>query len=1513
MGLKIIISSAVELDEKIYVKNKLREMEKLHLIRIDELYDCADHATSWGIKSKQESINQKILSADWFICLIPEQTVGKATWEELKLILEAHKNGTPVAISVFHPMDSPMKENVTTIPEKRVSFDDIKKQAEIILGNEDEQYWISYQYDNREDLQKRLHEEYIKLYFTDKIFRTQHLYSLAKLGRDVNARDLYFDTERANLANGFMENKYFPRRSVDGKLQEAIMEQRKFIVLQGIPGSGKTRALYQLLADPRQLILADCNQYALGILANKNIIVVRQDNIHQVYQFLGREMDYDEENVLSEYCLVCDQIKDVFSMLNNEELYRFFDMVVHFKHVHMITTSIPSAFYNFCERWKEYGRKPLEDDQLTKVITIPQISSDEEESALRNWMLNELQGKTAAETIGDYIPKLNSYKQAIVRRLYEKSKELPYLSEFLSALQITETYRHDTALFIPVLITRKNLYPKDVPTNWKEFHSNVVKTINFLIANNIIWIRLSSSPKNETPEVIKALQEKTFSLEYEIDDEEDFLFDDELYPDTPISTNYTYGVNEIVWNELIQEDANRHMNQAETLLKDFQNVKDVVRSAKEFYRAFPSIRSMRRILPRIPHTDCYDEAAENLWSFVYNKCKSMEPLTEDCEEFLTVIGMLIGRSKDLSHIKDATNLILMKNLQPNYNIIGELYSVSMRLGKDIKPEINQYVLDFRKNYELSDNSFFSIAREIVFYEMTFDKAIEAVKHSNYKIRRKDGDKLLPLEDAAAAIELKIEQNGLEQLLAMLAKKGETIEEWITIFKLHQQMHVNLRRSTIRQFFAIVANQSIRSQLKNSEEKPQFLMKTHLETLLYQFADIIDAEDKESCFFYSISSSWNFSQAYSIYQIYFEIYNEDNPRMISTMLRTIRNQEFQRALNFLIEVDSRLKEKGMELNDICFNNLIKSAPNMGEALGVIPYLFHLQDMTLANILNVLKKKRRIKDKGTKTGTKNDNKIFYYAYSAVMRDYFFELRKSPHVIGLLHDLATTPKHERFIRETFLSHLDERKKRDLIDYSTVISSIRMKKNYRTLDQVWEIFNTCRNHYREENKYINSELYSSMMNKLQFLCKNNNEALIQQQGRLRAIIKEDYSRIIRDEYFFSAAYRFFPDKKIIDSEGNICSEFLKDITKSEISHIKPLNNIMKDLLHMDFNIIWKFYSFIIQFYQQSGRDRFLRPDIRTVTYLMEAANTKEQFEKADEAAKAWCVDTLLKNNKMYHDIYETKEIKLGITIKDSERKVEETTHEQPNKDKVKKQDYKERVDEIIELAIKDIYLYGCLTSTLFNLYLKKITDIKDEINRDISLSSDISKRIKEGTYRNLLNNLIKKYPNSLSYDALSYVYLINLTPSKWDAKQWIKVLQDKKKEYKYDMVICSTIALNADVCNADIDTALDYFELWEDIVYDIGYDPADPTSYSEATVITKYDNRDDYDGYWLTRSTHCIREMDHYWRCLKQPDGFVDKTALKFIKQQMDFFNQYSIPFPKYYNKGHFVDFKQEICKLS
>ena len=164
MKLSVFISSAVESQEKECVKKKLEDMKNIYSPYIDfDIYDCAEHGTTWSTFSKQDIIDHKIPFVDWFVCLVPEWTVGKNTWEELEHILKLHKDGLPVVISVFHPNECPQTDK-TAVPEGKVTFDFIMEESKKILGNEKAQYWVDYKYGDKENLTKSLFDQFKTLY-----------------------------------------------------------------------------------------------------------------------------------------------------------------------------------------------------------------------------------------------------------------------------------------------------------------------------------------------------------------------------------------------------------------------------------------------------------------------------------------------------------------------------------------------------------------------------------------------------------------------------------------------------------------------------------------------------------------------------------------------------------------------------------------------------------------------------------------------------------------------------------------------------------------------------------------------------------------------------------------------------------------------------------------------------------------------------------------------------------------------------------------------------------------------------------------------------------------------------------------------------------------------------------------------------------------------------------------------------------------------------------------------------
>ena len=1328
---------------------------------------------------------------------------------------------------------------------------------------------------------------------------------IIRKGRDIQPGDWYFNPDRAKSRNGFNPEKYFPRKSVDERLYEAVfVEQRKYTILLGAPGSGKSRAVYQLLKP----VVGNKHYYGMGTLADQDVIVLGQDNITKILKWLEWYAGRDHSDRRATLFFLCDQIKDVFRMLShNDDLYRFFDLVDSLPEVRMIATSIPSAFESFRDRFKEYGSRPFENDQRMELITIPPISSDEEGNELRNWIQNEWninRTNTSGESIGDYIPNLNKYKQGIVSRLYAKTDELPYLAFLLPAIQTIETFRRDTALFLPLMIARKNI----IVRNNEFVVKRMTEALKFLIDNNIVWIADSAGNR------MAALPERAFDLDPNIDDEDLFWFDGELYPDTIISTTYSYGVNEIIWKELETEDANRHIKQELTLLKDYNSADDISQAAGEYYRAVQKVSTLRRILPRIPHTDCYEDACNKLWLFVYDRCKKFEVTPEEQVEFLTTIGMLIGRSVNLERVKNAVSILTIKRITPNYDIIGELYSIGLRIDTSMRDDIENYVNDIRDRYELKGNSLFSLSRELSFYNCCFNDCLDRICHSSFYIDEIDGrpSEFDRLKDLSSN---KLVSFSIKKLLSFVAEKAVDPQQWESVFDLHERVGVPVMRSELRRYFAVVRESGINQG--NQQEVNENLMSLIVSDFLSRHSAIIAEDDSEGAFFYSIEYSGGFKYAHAIYQLYLEKYHQDNPRLISSVIRVVKSNEFQVALNFLVDVDARLKKEGKELNVICYNNLINKAPNISEGMGVIPYLSNIQEYTLAGLLTTLKH-RKPNENQSRTGDGKDPKVFYYAYSVTMQEVFLDFRQSSFILGILFNLATTKKHETFIRDKYLDAVlgkdKEGRKCELIDYNTAIASIRIKKNYRTLEDIWRVFNTCRDHYAKKKMFVASELYSIMMKKLHFLCSHDKELLSTEQNRLQVIIDKDWSRIIRDEFFLASLYRFMPGKSILDGSGNLTNEFKKDMQSSNITQVKVFNNILLDCKNKGFDTLWLIYEFMVFYYNARGKRKSLMPDIRTVTILMETVISQEQFAMVETATQTWLGNEFPDNNRRYAKARIHAMNTLGIDIPFVKRASLSQLFRPESSlenDVVLLSNYKQKVDVIVQNAIRDISLFGSLTPSLLNTYLKKAHDIVKVIKSKRKINKVTVTTATRDIYKCLSEQLIEPYKNRLNFDVSSYVTLIKISPSDQETMKWIDALARRKEECKYNMVACRELAVSVELARYDINLSRTFFYYWEEIMDAIGYDPADANSVSLDTKRNVLSDQvtQDYDDYWRTRSKHLIREMSHY--CDEYSHGNTDEETLAFIKQQMVLFDGYHIPFPVYQPSKNDcgIDFRAEV----
>ncbi len=1214
--------------------------------------------------------------------------------------------------------------------------------------------------------------------------------------------------------------------------------------------------------------------------------------------------------------LICDQIKDVFEMLQNrDDLYEFFDILDECDHIKLIATSLPNAYEQFLARWGDRPNLlPKEIDAAEdEIINIPLISEDQQRDNIQNWINFCLGVDSRVESIGDCIVGLNDYKENIVDGLYEQynNHELPYLKVFLSSIQTVETFRRDAHLFLPILLF-KNEITKRYELSETEAIQKTIETINYLIDNNVIWA--ADFRDDDNAEVVRVITTDDFDLYPEKSeiDSSDFLCDDELFINTKISTKIIYGLNEIIWEHLKRVDANRHV-----FLFDYNNSRAVEQSAQLYYSAVSRPSTLRRILIRVPRTEYYQDTSRRLRTFVFNiLCGMNNPDTGDIEELNQVVSMLIKYSVGIDEIDDVLKLIKEKGITPNYSIIGQLYHVGSDESKDIDGgEIEKRVKEIRNNNKLTENTLFSFSREAKFKKLSFNDIIQLIKSTQFVNRNGNVSSLI--DYAASCQNDKLVSSAFDRTFGLFAKMASNLDEWNQLLDLYVSCDLKMTRPAIFAFFTIMTKASTEFSTR-FQHLLSFLPQDRLEAIkdmipedvvtkdIGKYSGLIKDEDHEYLFFSSIECSDNYTQAKKFFDMYIKFVDKENPRMASIVLHQVKNSDFQNALLFLQDLQQRYSDDNKPFSSIIYNNLLKRAPNVGEALAVLPNISNIQDFTLSNILLVLKNRKisnAFDEDELLVESKTDPKLFFYAYNVIMRKVFKNHRKvpSPFVLGILFNFVSTRKQEDFIRNKYLQ-VDNREKIQLIDLSTTIASIRIKKNYRSIgkpsdnnekiDSSWSVFNKCRSFYNAKKWYINSDLYSNMMRKIVFTFKDDKENFSIHMKALRDIIDQDDKRIIKDDYFLPNRYAYDPIWNQAIFDGDKVSEvFREQIMHSKILRVKALNKVLMSLdsaENVTFKKVWTFYQFMKDHYTINRRWRTLKPDNYTFTQLLKAVQTQDDYDK---------VINELKDLYLYNNGEGFKAKKYLDSLRDARKRVglEVDNPESPKKRK--------HVGDIIEQMKGSFDENDIITPTILNNYLKRISDLIDKV-KDVKIKAET----KQYYYDRLSNDILDPYYEKLYYDVSTCVSMMKLSPKYSDAQLWIDYMFDtfSQEDYCYNMTSCRELAISTLISRYNIENSVAFFDYWKKIMDDIGYEPGDSDSFTEDSDKPKKSQfKDDYDYYWSTRWEHLSREMHNY--CAT---GRRDNERLKSIKEQIQVFDDKGeeLPVFKFMTKQHneVVDFR-------
>lgn len=1457
-------------------------------------YFCEDDPTNLdAYKKKQEEIFERISEADWVIVVAPLNHFGSITYEEICKALEAQKRhpGYPV-LTVFKCTDYyKYKEN----QKKELGYGDTDFDPDLKPGvNKDKLgyfkvsvarlekelgYFAEYDHDPTQQLTGEnklgdaIHKQLV-LNLLWKKFRTQHLMFKSVLGKDVIARDLYSDPKRAD----FIKNEYLTRGSVDWNLGNAINDKRKYIVITGVPGSGKTRAVMEAL---KPCDFAGNEDYSMGVLSRVPVIVVTIYNVNEIYRLLQREHELmqreqelpespdDNAQDLKTVYLLIDQIRDVFGMLNDEDLFNFFDLLDKLPYIKLIATSLKDAFDDLCARWGERTLNPLTSAEAKAgVIEIPLISNEKEEE--KEQIRAHFSDYPNAESIGECIPELAKYKEGIVQSVYDNKEYKSEITCLLKSIQTVETFRRgEMALFLPYMIATTLLdddYDK----------KRMIEAVKYLINHRVLKV---TNIKDNT--VISVFGINCF-INSKMSDGDEYVFDGEKYDKPIISTKYRYTLNEIAWKYIAEVDEEK--NEGDKVLWNYKIPDEITESAKSLFVTVQKPITIRRIMSRVPRQPqvktCHDDAVKSIRVFLFEELKK---LSKDDPDFISAAATLISHSIEVAQINEILDLLKEKDIAPNYACIAGLYNAAIK-NDDIASEVDDICNKLKKENGLDGDSIYSFSRRMVFENSEFyspekPDIYRKLNNSNIKFYYEDGTRSFNgfIEYVNNCREEKNEKElySIDEAFAVFASRVKDCDDIDKLLEIYRDCQLCIRAKVLRKLISKLADLD-RSKLKD------FFPGGKNEQL-------IDNADREYPFVVAIQKCKKFVEAHQVYDSYYNAFQQDNPKLISMAMQSVQDNEFQTAISFLREVEMRRKEKKqVKLSGIVYNSLLKQAPALAEAFTVLPLMTTFQTHTIANMLYVIRKRR------------NDPKGFFFAYDVWKRMSNMPgnangLWQSPYIIGSLLPFAKSLKHEEFIQKTILSGLANDIKCQLIDYSTMMSSMRIRKLYRSIDEAWDVFDKCYKYRFNGNQFINSDLFSSMMSKL---ASKHDEKSAYRWETLRQRIATESERIKIDDHFYPNWYAYDPEKRklIFDFMGNLSKQFKADIESVPVRSVNVFNSLLKGLFsqrdsgepcQFKFNHFWTLYEYIVQYYKIKNRRKALSPDSETYKFLFMAVSSQDDFQRIVRAAQSLLGEDYLKSDSCRIACLEAAQ-RLNVKVSLTE--------------KIKKNqfDFKDCIKKVQEA----FEAYQVITPTLINNQLNEIFKIANKSSFETAQNIF-------GTLKNeLLDNPV--YSDKLpinSTTCISIIKIADLAGCFMDVKDWIKKLKDLPEEqYMYNADHCRELANMPSIAGNDLLLSRKCFEYWKRIMHDIGSIPKNdgPDLVDVNHWVKKSDD------YWHVCKRHLMREMEYYYDHINKMSESERKELFQEIINQMNYFKKNNIRVPNHTNDDIGILITAEIADL-
>lgn len=1115
MNLEIIISGSRFGKEREIIIQTLRQYPQANV------YDCNDYTTDIICESKQEEINDLIRRCDWYILVASTDTYGQYTFEEWKTILTCFpQRSREQLVSIVrceNVVESTTKQKIQE--NGKYHFTDFKAKMEE-YNISPKNFYVNYKYDeNFNSLKQAITKELENAINKNWILRK---YTIPL--RSMTAKDVFVNKYRTEKDNGFIEDRYLWRNSIDEELEH----NNSFVIIMGAPASGKTRAMYEFLKRCAQ-ISPEARMLAIN---NWNLeeTVNSLENYHKWHHTLINGETQD----LSGYYFVCDQMNDMLYTEANIRLFaRLYQIAVETFNAHLLCTVLNDSYRDMIEnpQWKEsFTLVPYSE------ITIPKLQDEPAEFVTK---LKELMPDDdypsiyphKKEVIGDYIKGLVDYNESIMNAVNNYSGSRNNIIEhFVKAYHTIRIFRRGDTVPLGLLV---KVLEQITGTPFNTASVNELRA--FFEENNILSVYSTE-----------------FDLELPNISDDVFEYDSELlhmrYP-----ARFLIRIdNDYIWNILYEQYA-----------YDREKTEDMEKCMSYYCQAFlqdAPLATLRRIIARSPSVILamlYNAHPDNIRNFVMAKlkrlCKDENLWANSSDELCLLIAHVLHRSKTIEELQQDFRMIsdwTKNRFTLSEQIIAELMGFAQHRSSVIQKQVKKFLTANGWDFNAHTGISFYYHSRMIQYLTSFEE-----------VKAYMGKKVL----TPIVLKGQYEDEGLinynrQTLLHSLFSFCKNTAQLNDILEWAQQLQIKINRYTIYLLDKVVKDTPL---LQNLQENAEAL------TVLNNFFNRIPVTDmnRELLYYYLIDMACCFQNALTWYQQGENLLKQNpglNKRAISTMLNRSRPAEFGLIYRYFFKEGILCKK----LPQVSRNLLLKHM-NFSDSIALLDLLFNQTDEdsipdvnTLISLLvgvksndyayqSLLQILSHPKLQGIHYNESAICLMLQYCNGKPQEEYIIERFIKPNHRQYLAKKYGTTKNEKQLKQEVENYWN------VLTYDERIVTARIKNAFnRNFYHIKEYTLTTMQRLLQQKKAIDSSLFNNMLRKLFYLYENNCGvplidrslfdkfrtdilSFLEQKTNVldisTGIKQKRVDLLIKDEYFYANFYRIFPEKAIReDTDGH-------------------------------------------------------------------------------------------------------------------------------------------------------------------------------------------------------------------------------------------------------------------------------------------------------------------------------------------------------------------------------------------